>query len=179
MSLKLERNRVTLEKYNSIQLLRIVPNETKMENEENVDRTIENAVREQKVKMPRRQQKRLRKIVKINYNYRDVDLSDGGVSDRWSNRRGTWCGSATETSAADDDLCLALHVRTADHHNNHAHAAPPNSRAREKYCNSIDIRHQRQPATLSERSSMGWFPWRSVRRTRSTGRWSFPLMVRF
>ena len=53
MSLKLERNRVTLEKYNSIQLLRIVPNETKMENEENVDRTIENAVREQKVKMPR------------------------------------------------------------------------------------------------------------------------------
>ena len=85
MSLKLERNRATLEKYNSIQRLRIVSNETKRENEESVDRTIENAVREQKVKMPRRQQKRLRKIVKINYNYRDVDLSDGGVSDRGSN----------------------------------------------------------------------------------------------
>ena len=85
MSLKLERNRATLEKYNSIQPLRIVSNETKRENEESVDRTIENAVREQKVKMPRRQQKRLRKIVKMNYNYRDVDLSDGGVSDSWSN----------------------------------------------------------------------------------------------
>ena len=85
MSLKLERNRATLEKYNSIQQLRIVSNETKRENEESVDRTIENAVREQKVKMPRRQQKRLRKIVKINSNYRDVDLSDE-VSDRWSNQ---------------------------------------------------------------------------------------------
>ena len=72
MSLKLERKRATLEKYNSIQRLRIVSNKTKMENEENVDRTIKNAVREQKVKMPRRQQKRLREIVKINDNYRDV-----------------------------------------------------------------------------------------------------------